>query len=240
MGASLAQVLLRAGLLTEAEVRLAERRAHEEGTPLVAAVAGELVSEQVLAEAISAAVGAPLVDLAHAAVDLDAVRRLPAEAAVRHLVMPVSLEPAGEVLRAAFSDPLDAGAVRAVERESGCRVEALVATVSDVRAAIDRLYGTVTTRVVRTPMSELPREATRRITRGMPGSPPELDGLGEGELTEGESETPHPTVSTQPVHRIETEASVEQRLDALLLALAENGTLTHADYVRALRRVLGR
>lgn len=239
MGAGLAELLLRAGLLTEAEVRLAERRAREEGTSLIAAVAGELVSEQVLAEAISAAVGAPFVDLAHAAVDLDAVRRLPSEVAVRHLVMPVSLEPTGEILRAAFSDPLDAGAVRAVERESGCRVEALVATVSDVRAAIDRLYGTVSTRVVRTPSStsEIPREATRRITRGMPGAPPPTP------LDAGASpidETPQPSISTQPVHRIETEATTEQRLDALLLALEDAGVLGHADYVRALRRVLGR
>lgn len=233
MTTGLVELLVRRRLAGPAELRLAEHRAVSAGVPLVAVVAGTLVGEQALAEALSAEVGAPLVYLAQGAVDPEAIRRMPVEVAVRHLVIPVALEPSGEILRAAFSDPLDDEAVRAVERETGCRVEALVATVGEVRAAIDRHYGTVTTRIVRSPLSEIPRESTRRITRSSP--PHEIEGEHDAD-----PDAPVAALSTTPVHRLDSEATVEQRLDALLLALAEAGVVSHADYVRALRRILGR
>ena len=46
--------------------------------------------------------------------------------------------------------------------------------------------------------------------------------------------------STQPHLRLESEATPEQRHEALLLALIDRGAITRADYVAALQRLLGR
>ncbi len=46
--------------------------------------------------------------------------------------------------------------------------------------------------------------------------------------------------TTVPMHRIEHEATLEQRLDALLLAVIESGAISRADYTRALHRLLRR
>lgn len=43
-----------------------------------------------------------------------------------------------------------------------------------------------------------------------------------------------------PLHRLEHEATIEQRQEALLLALIERGILTRAEYVDALKRLLSR
>lgn len=45
---------------------------------------------------------------------------------------------------------------------------------------------------------------------------------------------------TAPVIRMEAQATVEQRVEALLLALIERGALTRAEYLDALRRLLSR
>ncbi|MFW5920824.1 MAG: hypothetical protein ACOCUS_03200, partial [Polyangiales bacterium] len=69
--------------------------------------------------------------------------------------------------------------------------------------------------------SEVPSETTQRVEAG--GARDEPAG---------------PT--TSPLHRIEHEATMEQRFEALVLALIDAGVITRADYVEALRRLMGR
>jgi hypothetical protein len=45
---------------------------------------------------------------------------------------------------------------------------------------------------------------------------------------------------TAPLIRMEAQATAEQRVEALLLALIEQGVLTRAEYLDALRRLLVR
>ena len=42
------------------------------------------------------------------------------------------------------------------------------------------------------------------------------------------------------MHRLEAEATIEQRHEALLLALVEKGLITHAEYSESLRRLLSK
>jgi hypothetical protein len=47
-------------------------------------------------------------------------------------------------------------------------------------------------------------------------------------------------MGTAPMHRLEHEAPMEQRHEALLLTLIDAGVLTRSDYIAALRRLKGR
>ncbi len=111
-------------------------------------------------------------------------------------------------------------------------LQPLVATVSGVRDAIARIYG-----------DEPDRPDTRVISRrelAREGGSPESEEMG-AEVTRRVEGTLRPDgPSTLPMHRLEDEASLEQRHQALLLALVETGALTHADYLAAVRRLLGR
>jgi len=157
-------------------------------------------------------------------------------------------DPDGAHLRVAFADPTDEDAQRAVRELTGLRITPVVATVTAIRTAIDREYARRTTRVIRTEskaampgtsgsgsdLPPLPREITERV--GNPvgrGRFPSQDPATEPALSLG-------TVHTAPVHRLEDDATIEQRHEALLLALIEAGVITRADYAAALRRLLGR
>lgn len=224
MGAvQLEQLLVEEGLADPAKIERARTRAAAIEVPVVRVlVEEEGVPEDVLADALARAVGTVVIDIEHGVLDRDSVRLIPGALARKHLLLPVS--PADEILRVAFADPLDRDAVAAVQEIAGCGIEPLVATVSGVMSAIARFHEG-DTRVIRALRREFPAEITRRVDEPpiRPSSPPE--GRAPG---------------TAPLHRMESEATIEQRHEALLLALIEKGVITRADYIAALRRLLGR
>ena len=200
--------------------------ARERGWSVAAClVDGELIGEDRLADVAARAVGSMVVDLEQGELDEGCVGLIPEGLARRHLLVPIAPDDEGGRLRIAFADPLDAEAVRAVRDLTGLEVEPLVATVSAVRAAIRKAYGR-DTRVMERP-KELAGEATQRLRQRT-----------DREATNGGAEASRP--ATAPCHRIEDEATLEQRHEALLLALIEAGAITRAAYLDALRRLLGR
>jgi hypothetical protein len=174
-----------------------------------------------------------VIDVEKGTLDAEAVHLVGEATARRYLAVVVSTDSSGESVRVAFANPLDEDAVRAVRDQTGRNVQPLVATVSGVRAAIEREYSRRTTQVVRAPMarsgSEIAPEITRRVEGSQRRTPssraPADDGVPEG---------------TSPLHRLEPEATPEQRHEALVLALIETGVITRADYVQALKRLLGK
>ncbi|MAQ17763.1 MAG: hypothetical protein CMN30_23580 [Sandaracinus sp.] len=193
-------------------------------------VDAELVEEDRLAELVAGAVGSMVVDLQQGELDPASVELLPEALARRHLMVPVAPDESGRRLRVAFADPLDRRAVRAVCEIAGLEIEPLVATVSDVRAAIRKVYGR-DTHVMSRPEDLRPSEP--------PGA---LEGEATQRLDKRESGLPSsaPSVGTAPVHRLTDEATAEQRHEALLLALIDAGVVTRAEYIDALRRLLRR
>lgn len=202
------------------------------------AVAGILVEQHgvpddVFADLVARAIGSVVIDVELGALDTESVRMVPEQIARRFLLIPVARGPGGTSLRVAFANPLDEDAVAAVRRESGLEVDPLVATVSGVQAAIEREYQGRDTRIIRNPprtQSQLPDEDTRRVE------------LPEGRETTADIVSPGRGTApgTSPLHRIETDATVEQRHEALLLALVEAGVLTRSDYLAALKRLMGK
>lgn len=193
--------------------------------PVVALVERRVVVEDVLAEVLARASGTVVVDLDRP-IDVDAPGVISSALARRLLALPIARPSSGRI-RVAFANPLDEGARRAVEEASGLTVQPLVGTVSALRARIEEAYPGRTTRVIAglrgsassSSRSEMPAENTRRLV--VPAS----------EL---------PSADTAPLHRLEQRATIEQRHEALLLALIEKGLLTRSDYVESLSRLLSR
>ena len=205
---------------TEERVQQALREAEKAGRPFVqVAVESQLVEEDAIADLAARELSTVVVELDLGELDDDSVALVSSELARRYLFVPLASDPSGQSIRVVFADPLDPGAVEAARRATGLGIQPLVATVSGLLSALDRAYGSAPeedTRVLRT--REIAAESTQRV----PGSHASVD----------------PT--TAPIHRLEDEATIEQRLEALLLALIDKGVLTRAEYFDSLRRLLGR
>ena len=203
-------ILIREGLVDEAS------SASLRGLSLAALVDDEVVAEDALADVLAREAGTIVIDLDRGTLDREAVTFIPDAIARRYLAMAVALEPGGRALRVAFANPLDAAALRDVAESTGRSVRALCAPLSALRRAIEREYGAdVPPQVLDVPAfrKELPAEPTRRVE----GAPRARTAGGTT------AEFAAPDEGTMPVHRLEQEATIEQRHEALLLALIERG-----------------
>ncbi len=219
----LGELLVREGIVDASSMRDATGRAEEAGRALAAIlVDDDHVTEDALADAVARAVGTVVIDVDLGALDRESVRLIPESVARRFLLIAVARGPTGRTLRVAFADPLDEDAVASVRELTGLEVEPMVATVSGVKAALDREYKARTTEIIRAARPEPGRELAPEDTQQL---------LSQRDPTHA---------GTDPMHRLETEATIEQRHEALLLTLVEAGVLERADYVAALRRLKGR
>ena len=190
-----------------------------------ALAAAGVCTEEDLASVLAEAIGGVVLDLAAGAFDAEAVALLSEADARRFLMIPVAHGPSGQSLRVAFANPLDEEAVVAVEAAAELPVEWSVAVATDVLDAINREYRRRETKVVFRPAPK-PVEANRLPLPVEPPSEP------APELVDASI--------TAPARRLDGEASLELRHEALLLALIERGLVTRADYLEALKRLLGR
>jgi len=135
----LAEILLEGGFAT-AEV-LDEATAEQERTGRTLArllVEGGHLSEAQLIEALATQSGLLFVDLAECAVDELAMGRVSGVLCRRHLVLPIGFEDGRLVV--AMADPGNVFAVDDLRSITGMEIRKVVATSSDVAAAIERYY----------------------------------------------------------------------------------------------------
>lgn len=221
----LAQLLIEQGVDAR-KIDDVARRSIQRGAPFVQEVVrAGLVEEEVVADLAARALGTVLVAVEHGELDDDSVRLVPKRVAIRHLVVPVARE--ADRLRVAFADPFDPEALEAVRRATGLEIDPMVSTLSSIQSAIERAYrgdtkvvhreATLRQAAAATATRELPTESTQRVDRAMVDA-----------------------IATMPVHRVEDEATVEQRVEALVLTLIDAGVIARTDYLDALRRLLGR
>ncbi len=256
-GVDLAQILIERGLDAR-RVDDVARRSVERGSAFIQeVVSAGLVEEEVVADLAARALGTVPVAVEHGELDEESVRLVSRRVATRHLVLPVARDESGERLRVAFADPFDAEALEAVRRATGLEIDPLVATVSSIVGAIERAYRGDTKVVHRGELDEreagarwsdtgrgtapvdaressstreLPAESTKRVERTFGAeSTQRLDRTSEADA-----------VATAPLHRLEDDATVDQRLEALLLTLVDAGVIARTDYLDALRRLMGR
>ena len=192
-----------------------------------------VLGEEALADLLAREAGSVVIDLDRGTVEREAIWLVPESLARAHLAVPVAVD-ANRTLSIAFADPLDRAGASAIAEATGRAVRALVGTLSSVRRALDREYGKAgevtgpPTQVLpgTRRRSEPPTTVSEEIEREPPSIAPESTKQVRG--------------TTQPVHSLEAEASDAQKHEALLLALIDRGVLTRADYVEALKRLLGR
>lgn len=196
------------------------------------AVDAGLVGDDVLADLIARELGTVVIDLDQGMLERDAIQLVPEAVARSAHAVAVLSEPNRSAIQVAFANPLDPRAVHQVGESTGLRVQPLVAPLSAVRRALDREYGgaPVPESVLATRKRvEMTAESTQRL-----GHVGRAEGSRPRELRSEELKVP----VTAPLIRMEAQATAEQRVEALLLALIERGVLTRAEYLDALRRLL--
>lgn len=234
-------LLLREGLIDE-----------DDGSELdVAAIVDKkILEEDQLADLLAREAGSVVIDLDQGTLEAEAVALVGETLARRSLAVPVALEPGDGAIQVAFANPLDTGNMAAIAASTGATVRALVATVTSIRRALDREYGTEpsTTQVLDMRAKSPPTQEMVRPPE--PAEPPAETPAASREESnpEDSKEQPLPSESTRrlseqgpvtlPLHRLESEATLEQRFEALVLALVDRGAIARTDYAEALRRLL--
>ncbi len=206
---TLETVLLDARIVDEAVLRQARRVALRRRIPLLEVLIDEhLIDDARVADALARSLSLPRVVLGDLTLDDEALREVPHDLALVHLVMPVQLESEGahRTLRLAMANPLDRFALEDLAHSSGCVVEPVVASLSEVRTAIQRSYRGFITKMI-------PRLSNE-----------------EARSNEGPS--------TQPHLQLPDESSLEVRLVALIGVLVDRGVITRAELDEHIRRLV--
>ncbi len=102
-------------------------------------VGRNICTEDQIAAALTAQLGAPQVDLRVTPIDPQAGEAIPVEIARKHTLVPFDLD--GKILNVAMADPLDLDAIEDVQFVSGFRLRPHIATPTRINCAIDKHYG---------------------------------------------------------------------------------------------------
>jgi type IV pilus assembly protein PilB len=136
----LGELIVRAGLLSSVQLDAALASARASGRRLgEVLVEDELVDERELAQIVAQQEGLEFVDLGKHDLDPDAVDLLSESSARRNLALPYKLE--GTAVCVVIADPSDDAALDAVLEEIERPVRFLVATRTEVEAALREAFG---------------------------------------------------------------------------------------------------
>jgi hypothetical protein len=235
---SLADIAVEAGLVSAADVAEARRRSVASGEPLVVTLIGLTgADESTLARAVGARLGVaePTSLDVH---DSDALREIPHELARRRRILPLSLEhgrDGARVLRVVCADPSDGETLGVIESTAACRVEALVAPLGSIERAIDFAYRQFVTQVM--PRAELAGAPVPAPAPGGGARRPFGGDLAVRTPIGSAAEAPPGPVTT-PFHRLEDEAPIEVRLEALVDVLETRGLMTRDEWQARIRALL--
>jgi type IV pilus assembly protein PilB len=133
----LSDILLEAGMVTEAQLAAAQQEHERAGRSLGRVlVESHVLDEAQLVAALALQLGLPFVDLRDVGVDPEAVKLVPPTVCRRHLVLPIGFDDGRLVL--AMADPANVFALDDVRSLSGLEPRPVVVTREDLLAAIDR------------------------------------------------------------------------------------------------------
>jgi type IV pilus assembly protein PilB len=93
-----------------------------------------ILSQDLLKEGLSRYLNLPIVSLTQVTIDPNIAQIISEELACRHLLIPIELN--SGVLRVAMADPTDVRALDDVQLYTGCKVEAVLAGMEEIRTAI--------------------------------------------------------------------------------------------------------
>jgi len=135
-GKRLGKVLVRAGLITEEQLDAALTLG-EDGRSLTTVLADEKITTDVkIAQVVAESMGLAFVDLAGYEVDPNAAMLLANDLSRRHHVLPIKIQ--DDELIVAMADPANIFAIDDLRIVTGYEIRPVVATESDLSAAIDK------------------------------------------------------------------------------------------------------
>jgi hypothetical protein len=137
----LGELLLRAGVITEEQLRKALAEQKKWGGKLGQVLVDlNFLDEGLLVKALSKQLNLPRMDFEGITIPPEALELLDAEFANKRQVLPISFDPGKKQLVVAMSDPGDLGLVDEIKFKTGCRVKVAVAGDRALARAIQQHY----------------------------------------------------------------------------------------------------
>jgi type IV pilus assembly protein PilB len=133
------ELLVEAGTITAEQLAKGLERQRKTGERLGRALVALGVREEQIAETLARQLGIPTISLHHHGIDPAAAALLPEPLARKYTVVPVKRN--GSRLTLAMADPLDVVALDDVSIATGLGVSPVISTVTEIKAAIERVYG---------------------------------------------------------------------------------------------------
>lgn len=142
----LGDLLVKEGVISPVQLQKAQEEARAGGTRVGhALVKLGFVAEDDLIRMLARHYRVPAVDLARAQVEPRILRLVPAEVAIKHLVIP--LRRAGRTLTVAMVNPQDLSAIDVLKFISRCEIEPVVAGEFTLRKQLEKYYDTADQRM---------------------------------------------------------------------------------------------
>jgi type IV pilus assembly protein PilB len=140
MSVRLGELLVKANLLSQEQLREALERQKETGAKLGETIINlGLVSEEDITECLSQQFGVPSISLQHFEIDDNVIKLVPSEVARKYNIIPVNKT--GATLTIAMADPTNVFAMDDIKFMTGYNVEPVVASEVGIKQAIDQYYG---------------------------------------------------------------------------------------------------
>lgn len=135
----LGELLIEKGLITKLQLQHALEVQKDKGG-LIGKVLVDLgyVTEEAIAQAITAQYGFPYLPLGSYEIDTEIIKIIPKNVAIQYCLIPV--DKIGSNLTIAMANPLNSQAVEDVALLSGLYVQLFVSTATDIRSAIEKYY----------------------------------------------------------------------------------------------------
>lgn len=141
----LGDLLLGAGVITQEQLEEALKKQKESGNGQklgMTLVDMGIMNDEIIAEALCHQMGLERVHLAGITIEDEVLALVDEKVLRKYMLLPYEFAPDNpNVLRVAFSDPLDMIAMDDLSIITGMQIEVRVTTVEDVSQALDRFYG---------------------------------------------------------------------------------------------------
>ncbi len=162
MAVKLGEMLLKAGIVTQAQLQQALDVQKKSGNKLgYNLVKLGIVSEDDITQLLSDQYGVPSINLRHFEIDESVINLIPAEVSQKYLVIPVNRT--GATLTIAMADPTNVFAMDDIKFMTGYNVEPVVASEVAIREALDKYYGSSHSLELKKVMDEMAEMETEAL-----------------------------------------------------------------------------
>lgn len=137
----ISEMLLKAGVIDDAQLRRAVEHQRQQGGRVAGALVSlDILKEDDLLEFLSRELGLPTVSLDEIDLDPEALKLIPVQTARQYMAIPYNR--VDSVLQIAMSDPTDLHAIDDLKFRTNLAIEVSIATDAQIRKALEKFYGT--------------------------------------------------------------------------------------------------